>query len=87
MKPMTKNQNRVVTVSGIILPTEWDEKGDVTGVAIHTFDEEKYYVENLNERSELLAQLRTRMKVTGILKRGADGNRFTIKGYKIENSD
>jgi hypothetical protein len=87
MKARTKNQNRAVTISGIMLPAEWDESGNVTGLAIHSNDEEKYNIDNLSERRELLSLLRERLKVTGILKRDVDGNRFTVKGYKIENPE
>jgi len=79
--------NRALTVSGIILPVEWDERGNVTGLALHSYDEEKYQIDNLSERRELLSLLRAKLKVTGILKRDATGNRFTVKGYKIEKSD
>ena len=87
MKAKTKNQNRAVTIFGIMLPTEWDEKGNVTGLAIHAYDEEKYHIDNLSERRDLLSLLRARLKVTGILKRDENGNRFTVKGYKIENPE
>ena len=87
MKTKNKNLNRALTVSGIILPVEWDERGNVTGLAIHSYDEENYKIDNLNERRELLSLLRARLKVTGILKRDDTGNRFTVKGYKIENSE
>ena len=87
MKPKTKNQKRTVTISGIILPVEWDEAGNVTGLALHAYDEEKYQIDNLNERHELLSLLRARLKVTGVLKRDETGNRFAIKGYKIEDPE
>lgn len=79
--------SRALTVSGIILPVGWDERGNVTALAIHSYDEEEYQIDNLSERSELLSLLRARLKATGILKRDATGNRFTVKGYKIENSE
>lgn len=87
MKPKRKNQSRTLTVAGIILPVEWDESGNVTGLAIHSYDEEKYQIDNLSERRELLSLLRERLKVTGILKRDDNGNRFTVKGYKLENPE
>lgn len=88
MKAKSKNLNRAVTISGIILPVEWDDKGNVTGLAIHAYDEEKYQIDNFNEKRELLSLLRTRLRVTGILKRDdVNGNRFTVKGYKVENSE
>jgi len=87
MTSIKKNQSRAVTISGIMLPTEWDDKGNVIGLAIHAFDEEEYLVDNLDEKKELLALLRTRLKVTGILKRDAAVNRFTVKGYKVENPE
>lgn len=87
MKSKIKKRNRAVTISGIMLPTEWDDGGNVIGLAIHTNDEERYQIDNLNEKSELLSLLRARLKATGILKRDATGNNFTVKGYKIDNSE
>jgi len=56
------------TIRGIVIPVAWDEKGDVTSVAIATYHEEKYLVaDNLTGR-RLMCLLKKRVVVDGVIK-------------------
>ena len=36
---------KTIKINGIVLPKEWNEKGDIESIGIFTFDEEEYLVE------------------------------------------
>jgi hypothetical protein len=55
-------------ISGIIIPTSWDAKGNITGMAIATNKEEEYQIEDDDIGARLRSYLRQEVKITGILK-------------------
>ena len=61
------------TVTGIIIPQRWDSKGNITGVAIHAFDESEYIVKPYKQGKELLCFINEKVIVTGMLHERLDG--------------
>lgn len=68
------------TIHGIVIPAAWDEKWDVIAVAIATYNEGKYLVKDTIKGRQLLALLRKRVVVDGILAR-----RDTINVIDVDN--
>ena len=56
---------QTTTISGIVIPVAWNEKGDVISVAIVTYNEEKYLVENNVKGQQLFSLLRKRVVIDG----------------------
>ena len=69
----------LITIRGIVIPVDWDEKGKVVGVAISTFDEDEYVVERGEKGAELKRFIRQEVEISGILKRGENSQIITIK--------
>ena len=76
--------NNLVRIRGIIIPADWDEKGNVVAVAVSTYDEVEYLIENNEKGKELNAFIREEVEVSGILKK--EKNRLIIKGkeYRLK---
>ena len=70
----------LVTIRGIVIPADWDEKGDVVAVAVSTYDEIEYLIENHEKVKELKAFIREEVEVSGILRK--ERNRLIIKVSK-----
>ena len=66
-----------VTIRGIVIPADWDEKGNVVAVAVSTYDEVEYLIENHEKEKELKAFIREEVEVSGILRE--EKNRLIIK--------
>ena len=81
-----KEGTDLITIRGIIIPADWDEKGNVVAVAISTYDEVEYLIENHEKEKELKAFIREEVEVSGILKE--EKNRLIIKGeeYRLKPS-
>ena len=77
-------KTQTITLRGILIPSAWNETGDVVAVAIATYNEEKYLVSESIMVSGLLSFLRKRVVVNGIINR-QDANRIIdIKDVKID---
>ena len=58
----------MINIKGIIIPVNWDAKGNVIGMAIATHKEEEYFIEDNGKASKLISYLRQEVKISGVLK-------------------
>jgi hypothetical protein len=56
-----------ITIRGLLVPVDWDERGNVTGTAVSTYFEEEYLIERNVRGEALLPFLRQKLKVIGVL--------------------
>ena len=72
------------TIRGIILPAEWDEKGNIKNILISTPNEEEYFITS-NEKSEMLMDfLRREVEVVGLVKKNKLQKSITIQDFSIK---
>ena len=72
------------TVRGLVVPVDWDEKGNVTATAISTHLEEEFLVDQNAWGEALLAFLRQRVKVSGSVVLKEDGKKvITVNRYEV----
>ena len=71
----------MINIKGIIIPVNWDAKGNVIGMAIATHKEEEYFIENDGKASKLISFLRQEVKITGVIKN--KGGKKIIKIKKL----
>ena len=76
----------MINVKGILIPVNWDKKGNVVSVAIATDDENEYLVEDQELSVKLKDQLRQVVEVSGIVKRARGKNIITIKQWRCQNA-
>jgi len=69
----------LITIRGIVVPVDWDEKGRVVYLAISTFDEDEYLVDKDEKGAALLRFIRKEVEITGILKREEKSQIITVK--------
>ncbi len=61
-------KNKAVTVTGIIVPVEWNENGNPVVIAISSHDEQEFIIDNRNKKGKKLEKsLRQNVKVIGKL--------------------
>lgn len=79
-----KDVSSLTTVRGLVIPVDWDDKGNVTATAISTHLEEEYLVDQDAWGEALLAFLRQRVKVSGSVALKKDGKKvITVKKYEV----
>jgi hypothetical protein len=75
----------MISIEGIIIPSQWDKQGNIVELAIATRNEEEYLVADEDQVSKLKPLLRKEARVRGILqtkdgKKLIDVTEFTQKG-------
>jgi len=83
MESSQKPAGKKIKTKGIIIPTDWDEKGNVSAIVISTHNEEEYKIELNKKGRELLALIREPVKVTGILRTDKTSKVIDIEKYSI----
>jgi hypothetical protein len=79
-----KDASTLTTLRGLVIPVDWDDKGNVTATAISTHLEEEYLVDQNAWGEALLAFLRQRVKVSGsIVLKEAGKKVITVKKYEV----
>ena len=76
----------MINVKGILIPVNWDKKGNVVSVAIATDDENEYLLEDEELSVKLKGQLRQVVEVSGVVKKTCGINIIKIKQWRCQNA-
>lgn len=80
---MKKKKGRERSIIGIVVPEDWDERGNVIRVAIKTLDYQEYVVEHNQMGKELLAFVNNKVRVGGTVRERLDGDIIiSVKSYE-----
>jgi len=66
----------MIHLKGILIPVNWDKKGNIVALAIATENEEEYWIETKGRWESLMKHLREEVEVRGVLKPGNRGKRI-----------
>lgn len=72
---------KLITITGIVIPVGWDEAGQVTAVAISTADEKEYLLDAAGADLALSDMIRQEIKVRGTLRE--EGGKKTIVAREV----
>ena len=78
-----KAGEKLSTVRGIIIPIDWDEKGNTVAVAISSRDEDEYYIDKDEKGEPLLPFIQEEVEVSGIVRENGNKKIITVKEYSI----
>ena len=73
-----------VFLEGIVIPTNWDEKGNIKDAALFTFHEDEYLIDQDEKGGELLAFIRQQVKVSGEVSKQGGKRIIKVKEYELE---
>jgi hypothetical protein len=75
-----------MTIQGRIVPTDWDKRGQVTGIGIECNNEE--YIVFLNKTGEkLFRHINRKVEATGSVKKMFGDPIITIETYSLSKED
>jgi len=75
-------KKRKPTIKGILLPSSWDESGNIKGVSLHTDDEKEYRVELNAMGKELLEHVHNNVEAIGKVRERLDGSlNISVRSY------
>ena len=83
-KMVNKQQERekTITLQGIIIPSAWDKDGNVITISLSTFDEEEYCIGGDHLWRELMALLREKVRIRGVVSRKKGKQTIWVKDFK-----
>jgi hypothetical protein len=76
---------KIITLSGVLVPDSWKGNGDITGLALLTNDEKKYTISYGDREKELLPMLRQEVELSGLLKDGVEKITLLVTGVNLVN--
>jgi len=83
---MTKDNihKEPITTMGVVIPVEWDEKGNPTAFAFSTYEEKEYLIDLRSEvGKQLSGTVKQKIRVTGTLGRLIKNRRvLSVKSYE-----
>jgi streptomycin 6-kinase len=83
MMALKKAQN--TTLTGIVIPVNWNDDQEVTEAALATADEKEYRIGGNRKGKELLSFLQHQVEVTGTLSRDEKGRAvITVRRYFVK---
>jgi hypothetical protein len=78
-----EDSSEEITVTGYVIPTDWDWNDVVSAVSVETHDE-MYTVEPDSLGEELFNELDSEVEVTGFVREDRDGTkRITVTSYEV----
>ena len=78
---------KTIKINGIVLPKEWNEKGDIESIGIFAFDEEEYLVEKDKTGKQLMSYIREEVHVSGTLEiKKNNTKKIIVKEFSVKNS-
>ena len=78
-----KAEEKPISIRGIVVPVDWDEKGNAIAAAISCQDEVEYQIDNNIKGSELLSLVQEEVEAIGIVRENGDTKVITITEYQI----
>ncbi len=81
-------ENKTKTVSGLVIPIDWDDDGTVLGAAIFDREERRYMIQQDEMGKELLNLIKTEVEVEGTVKKGKKGQMtLKVKDFWLKTED
>jgi hypothetical protein len=72
------------TITGIVTPTDWDEKGNVVAVVVSSPSEEEYLIASDELGEELMELCGAQVMVTGVVANDKSGKKtIAVKKYEL----
>jgi hypothetical protein len=71
----------------VVIPTAWDDKGNVTGIAISSHDENEYQVDLKGKGPDLLSHIRKEVEASGVVREEEGKIIVRIRKYTISEAN
>lgn len=84
---MALKKARSATLTGIVIPIEWNDDHDVVAAALATPDEREYRIGGNRKGQELLGHLQRQVEATGLLSEDEKGRTvITVRSYIVKQT-
>ena len=82
---MALNKTKNTTLTGIVIPADWNDDQEVTAAALATADEKEYRISGTKKGKELLSYLQRQLEVRGTLEKDERGRpAIRVRSYLVK---
>ena len=82
---MALNKTKNTTLTGIVIPADWNDYQEVTAAALATADEKEYRISGNKKGKELLSYLQRQLEVRGTLEKDERGRpAIRVRSYLVK---
>ena len=78
------SENGKVIIRGLIIPSGWDEEGNVTNIAVSAFDESVYHIVKDEKGNQLIPFIRKEVEIVGLTKLEDGINKIKVDRFVTE---
>ena len=83
---MTPKKTTRITLSGIVIPSDWDEGGKITAIALSTADENIVLLAGKVSKEQLFQLMQMEVEISGRLTVAADHKTIAVEDYRLKKS-
>jgi hypothetical protein len=83
---MPQTKFKKIKISGIVIPTDWDETGKTTAVSLSTADENILLQPDTISKYELLGLIQKVVEIRGMLSVTGRNKRISVNGFTLKKS-
>jgi len=83
---LARSSSKVTKIRGVVIPTAWDDQGNVTGIALSSHDENEYQVDSKGKGPELLLHIRKEVEATGTVREEEGKKIVRIRKYTVKEA-
>ena len=87
MRKKNVSKASLAKIRGLIIPADWDEEGNVKGIAISTRKEEEYRIDMSQKGKELMAYLQREAEVRGFLREEKNKIFLKVEHFRIKEPE
>lgn len=71
-----------ITLTGVLVPDNWLENGEISGLALLTNDEKKYTIHYSDIEEELMPMLRHNIEISGLSMPETEPKTIIVTGFR-----
>lgn len=83
---MTSKKTPRISLSGIVIPTDWDQEGNTTSVSLSTEDENIVLQADTVSKEDLFQLMQKEVEISGRLIAAADHKTIAVEHYMLKKS-
>ena len=85
MQKNYKDKRNRIFLKGIVVPSMWDDSGNVTGISLAAFNEEIYFIVNNEKGTELINCIGKKVEIEGALESGTRQKKIKINSFRYSD--
>ena len=81
---MGSSDDKQITIRGLIVPSEWDDRGNVISISVSSFNEDEYLIEEDNVSEKIHNHIRETVEASGFVREEGGVKRIKIKSFRVK---